>query len=122
MSDTAQGDDEQPVKNPIRRFCKSLLRRIHPRQPSALSEQDDAATATASIESCEPVQGAINRVVQQATFDWGSFFAFEDGSIELERCGVRQRFRDFSELKRNLNPTYVDGGRTDTDAMWRLQP
>ena len=114
MSDTAQGDEEQPVKNPIRRFCKSLLRRIHPRQPSALPEQDDAATATASIESFEPAQAAINRVVQQATFDWGSFFAFEDGSIELERFGVRQRFRDFSELKCNLQRGWVDEGSGPT--------
>lgn len=116
------GGKEQLVKNPIRSFCKSLVRRIHPRHPSAPPDQDDAATANAPIETCEPVEEAINCVVQQGTFDWGSFSAFEDGSIEIERAGVRQRFRDFSELKRNLNQTYVDEGRTDTDAMWRLQP
>ena len=26
------GDQEQRVKNPIRSFCKSLVRRIHPQQ------------------------------------------------------------------------------------------
>lgn len=121
MDDTARGDEEQLVKNPIRSFCKSLVRRIHPRRPSALPDQDDSATGGAPFESWEPVQEAINRVVQQATFDWGSFSAFEDGSIELERDGVRHRFRDFSELKRNLNHGCVDEGSADT-AMWRLQP
>ena len=115
------GDEEQPVKNPIRSFCRSLVRRIHPRHPSAPPDQDDAATAAAPIETCEPVQEAISRVVQQGTFDWGSFSAFEDGSIELERAGVRQWFRDFSELKRNLNHAWVDEGSADT-ATWRFEP
>ena len=96
------GDTKQLVKNPIRNFCKSLVRRIHPRYPSTPQDQDDAATA-APVETCQPIQDAINRVIQQGTFDWGSFSAFEDGSIELERAGVRLRFRNFSELKRNLN-------------------
>ena len=98
-----QGDEEQSVKNPIRSFCRSLVRRIHPRYPSTPQDQGDGATASAPIETFQPVQDAINRVIQQGTFDWGSFSAFEDGSIEIERAGVRQRFRDFSELKRHLH-------------------
>ena len=107
-------DKKQSVKNPIRSFCKSLVRRIHPRYPSTPPDQDDAATASAPIETCQPVQDAINRVTQQGTFDWGSFSAFEDGSIELERAGVRQRFRDFSELKRNLHHAWEDEGTAYT--------
>ena len=88
------------------------------RYPSTPPDQHDAATARAPIETCPPVQDALNRVTKQGTFEWGSFSAFEDGSIELERAGVRQRFRDFSELKRNLNPAWVDEGvGTGT---WRL--
>ena len=43
-----------------------------------------------------------NRVVIRGKFHWGSFSAFEDGSLEVERAGVKQQFRNFSELKRNL--------------------
>jgi hypothetical protein len=114
-----QGDEEQLVKNPIRSFCKSLVRRIHPRYPSAPPDQDDVATAGAPIETCQP-EDAINRVIQQGTFEWGSFSAFEDGSIELERAGVRQRFRDFSELKRNLNHTWQDEESAST-GTWRFE-
>ena len=113
------GDKDQLVKNPIRSFCKSLVRRIHPRHPSTPQDQDDAATASAPVETCQPAQDAINRITKQGTFDWGSFSAFEDGSIELERAGVRQRFRDFSELKRNLHHAWVDEGSADT-GTWRL--
>ena len=45
----------------------------------------------------------LNRIIKQGRFDWGSFSAFEDGSIELERAGVKQWFRNFSELERSLN-------------------
>ena len=102
-------DKKQLVKNPIRSFCKSLVRRIHPRYPSTPPDQDDAATASAPA-----------RVTQQGTFDWGSFSAFEDGSIELERAGVRQRFRNFSELKRNLNYAWQDEVSAST-GTWGLE-
>ena len=115
-----QSDKEQLVKNPIRSFCKSLVRRIHPRRPNTPPDQDDAATASAPIETCQPVQDATNRVIQQGTFEWGSFYAFEDGSIELERAGVRQRFSNFYELKRNLNYAWQDEESAST-GTWRLE-
>ena len=43
------------------------------------------------------------RITKQAKFDWGSFSTFDDGSIEIERAGVKQWFRNFSEMKRSLN-------------------
>ena len=98
----SEGVGRGSVDNPIRSFCKSLVRRIHPRYPSTPPDQDDAATASAPIETCQPVQDAINRVTQQGTFDWGSFSAFEDGSIEVEIAGVKQWFQNFSELERGL--------------------
>ena len=112
-------DKEPSIKNPIRSFCKSLVRRIHPRSPSAKQDHDDAATATAPLETCQPIQDETNRVIKQGTFEWGSFAAFEDGSIELERAGVRQRFRDFSELKRNLNYAWQDEESAGTET-WQL--
>jgi hypothetical protein len=98
------------VGNPIRSFCKSLVRRIHLRHSSAPQDQDEAAAASAHLETSQPVHGPINRVTKQGTFDWGSFSAFDDGSIEVERAGVRQRFRNFSELKRSLNLRSEDEG------------
>jgi hypothetical protein len=91
------------VENSIRSFCNSLARRIHLGHSSAMREQDKAAPSSASLEACPPVQHPVNRVTKQGSFDWGSFSAFEDGSIELERAGVKQWFRNFSELKRRLN-------------------
>jgi hypothetical protein len=99
----SNGDQEGLVENPIRRFCKSLVRHMHLRHPSARQDDDKAAAASAQIENCETLHEPINRVAKQGTFDWGSFSAFEDGSIEVERAGIRQRFRNFSELKRSLN-------------------
>jgi hypothetical protein len=43
------------------------------------------------------------RITKQAKFDWGYFSAFDDGSIEIERAGVKRWFRNFSEMKRSLN-------------------
>ena len=90
------------VENSIGSFCKSLLRRIHLRHPGAARE-DKAAAVSAPHELCGPVQEPLNRIIKQGRFDWGSFCAFEDGSIEVERAGVRQRFGSLSELKRDLN-------------------
>ena len=44
----------------------------------------------------------INRITKTGKFDWGSFSAFEDGSIEVEIAGVKQWFQNFSELERGL--------------------
>ena len=108
----SNGDERRLVENPIRRFCKSLVRRIHLRDPSAPQDDDTAAAASAQLETCETVHEPINRVAKQGRFDWGSFSAFEDGSIEVERAGIRQRFRNFSELKRSLNHRSEDEGST----------
>jgi hypothetical protein len=106
----SNGDERRLVENPIRRFCKSLVRRMHLRHPSAPQDDDKAAAASAQLETCETVHEPINRVAKQGRFDWGSFSAFEDGSIEVERAGIRQRFRNFSELKRSLNHRPGDEG------------
>jgi hypothetical protein len=82
-------------------FWKSLLG-FHPSQPSGGREQNEAAAAEDSAlapPAHEP------RIIKQGNFDWGSFSAFEDGSIEVERNGVRQWFRTFSELKETLSQT-----------------
>ena len=112
------GDEEGLVKNPIRRFCKSLVRRIQPRHPSAPQDDDQATAASAELETCETVHEPINRIAKQGRFDWGSFSAFEDGSIEVERAGIRQRFRNFSELKRSLNHRSEDEGSAATETAW----
>jgi hypothetical protein len=90
-------------ENSMRSFCKSLFRRIHSAHPGATREQDEVAAAHTSLEACQPVHQTVRRVTKQGRFDWGSFSAFEDGSIEVERAGVKQWFPNFSELKRSLN-------------------
>ena len=100
----SNGDERRLVGNPIQSFCKSLVRRIHLGHSKARQVEDkEAAAASAQVETCETLHEPINRVAKQSRFDWGSFSAFEDGSIEVERAGVKQRFRNFSELKRGLN-------------------
>jgi endogenous inhibitor of DNA gyrase (YacG/DUF329 family) len=84
----------------IRRFCSSLARRIHLWRWT--QEQDEIALSSASVETGPP-KLLVNRITKQGRFDWGSFSAFEDGSIEIERAGVKQWFRNFSELERSLN-------------------
>ena len=83
----------------MRSFYKSLVRRIHLGEP----RDDEAAAAGTPVETCQPVHQPLHRVTKQGRFDWGSFSAFEDGSIEVERAGVKQWFPNFSELKRSLN-------------------
>ena len=109
--------DEEVVENPIRRFCKSLVRSMHFRHPSAPQDDYNAAAASAQVETCETLHEPINRVAKQGRFDWGSFSAFEDGSIEVERAGIRQRFRNFSELKRSLNHRSEDEGSAATGTL-----
>ena len=59
-----------------------------------------------------PVQLPVNRIIKQGRFDWGSFSAFEDGSFEVERAGVTQWFRNFSELERSLKKAAVSKSRS----------
>jgi hypothetical protein len=89
-------------ENSMRRFCKSLFRRIHSGHRSDAGTYDVAAAHT-PLEACQSVHQPVKRVTTQGRFDWGSFSAFEDGSIEVERAGVKQWFPNFSELKRSLN-------------------
>ena len=48
--------------------------------------------------------GHVRDAAKISDRDWGSFFAFDHGSIEVEIAGVKQRFRNFSELECSLNP------------------
>src|SRR5512134_1472813 len=100
----SNGDERRLVGNPIQSFCKSLARRFHLGHSCARQDEDKiAAAASGQLETHGKLPEPINRVTKQGRFDWGSFYAFEDGSIEVERAGVKQRFRNFSELKRGLN-------------------
>jgi hypothetical protein len=82
-------------------FWKSLLG-FQVSQPKGCDEQNEPVAADDSALSPSVHEP---RVVKQGNFDWGSFSAFEDGSIEVERNGVRQWFRTFSELKSSLSQT-----------------
>jgi len=73
---------------------------LHVSQPTE-QEQNEAATDDPAL--APPVHEP--RIIKQGNFDWGSFSAFEDGSIEVERNGVKQWFRTFSELKDSLSQT-----------------
>jgi hypothetical protein len=87
----------ESVDNARSNFWKSLLG-----LSSGGREQNDAPAAD-DPALAPPVDEP--RIIKQGNFDWGSFSAFEDGSIEVERNGVRQWFRTFSELKDNLSQT-----------------
>ena len=92
----------------IRRFCGSLVRRIYLwRRSSGTREQDEIAPPSASFETDPPGQLPVNPIIKQGRFDWGSFSAFEDGSFEVERDGVKQWFRNFAELERSLKKVAV---------------
>ena len=78
------------VEISIRRFCGSLARRLHPWRKT---RQDEVAPTNASAQTGSPIQLPINRIIKHGRFDWGSFSAFEDGSIEVEIAGVKQWFR-----------------------------
>jgi hypothetical protein len=57
------------------------------------------------------VRRSAKKAVGQGRFDRGSFIAFSDGSIEVEIAGVKQVFRDLTELKnyaRQLQLTTAD--------------
>jgi hypothetical protein len=97
----SEGAGAESADNARPNFWKSLLG-FHPSQPSGGREQNEAAAAydpALAPPAHEP------RIIKQGNFDWGSFSAFEDGSIEVERNGVRQWFRTFSELKDTLSQT-----------------
>ena len=65
-------------------------------------QSDEVAPTNASAQTGSPIQLPINRIIKHGRFDWGSFSAFEDGSIEVEIAGVKQWFRNFSELEGGL--------------------
>jgi hypothetical protein len=88
------------VEISIRRFCGSLARRLHPWWKTGA--EDEVAPTNASAQTGSPMQLPINRIIKHGRFDGGSFSAFEDGSIEVEIAGVKQWFRNFSELEGGL--------------------
>jgi len=98
-----EGASSGSVENTRRNFWKSLVGGFHLSQPSATREQNKVAAADAAAEPRQPVHQPL--IIKQGSFNWGSFSAFEDGSIEVERNGVRQWFRTFSELKCSLSQT-----------------
>lgn len=93
---TVKGKDAKKgsAKNSVRSFCRSLLRG----KPGVFRKEDETVAAEAACQ-----QMNRPRITKQAKFDWGSFSAFDDGSIEIERAGVKQWFRNFSEMERSLN-------------------
>jgi hypothetical protein len=93
---TGKGKDAKKTsaKNSVRSFCRSLLRG----KRGVFRKEDEAPAAEAACQ-----QMNRPRITKQAKFDWGSFSAFDDGSIEIERAGVKQWFRNFSEMERSLN-------------------
>ena len=103
---STEGASSGSVENTSRNFWKSLVRGFHLSQPSATREQNKVAAADGAAETRQPVHQ--HRIIKQGNFDWGSFSAFEDGSIEVERNGVRQWFRTFSELKCSLSQTVAN--------------
>ena len=96
----SEGAGAESVDNARPNFWKSLLG-FHLSQPRGRREQNEAAADDPAL--APPVHEP--RIIKQGNFDWGSFSAFEDGSIEVERNGVRQWFRTFSELKDSLSQT-----------------
>ena len=97
----SEGAGAESVDNARPNFWKSLVLGFHLGQPRGRREQNEAAAEDPALAppAHEP------RIIKQGNFDWGSFSAFEDGSIEVERNGVRQWFRTFSELKSGLSQT-----------------
>jgi hypothetical protein len=92
---TVKGKDaKKGSENSVRSFFRSLLRG----KRGVFRKEDEAAAAEAACQ-----QMNRPRITKQAKFDWGSFSAFDDGSIEIERAGVKQWFRNFSEMERSLN-------------------
>ena len=98
----SEGASRTSVETARPNFWTFLLRGRHLSQTNATCEQNEVAAADepAVIPSVQEP-----RIIKQGNFDWGSFSAFEDGSIEVERNGVRQWFRTFSELKSSLSQT-----------------
>jgi hypothetical protein len=97
----SEGAGAESVDDARPNFWKSLLG-FHVSQPRG-REQNEAAGAADDSVLAPPLHEP--RIIKQGNFDWGSFSAFEDGSIEVERNGERQWFRTFSELKASLSRT-----------------
>jgi hypothetical protein len=93
-----KGAGGESVDNAKPNFWKSLLG--FPSQPRGRREQTDVVAADDPVLAPRVHEP---RIVKQGNFDWGSFSAFEDGSIEIERHGEKQWFRTFSELKDTLS-------------------
>jgi hypothetical protein len=94
----------EAVDNAIWDFYDSVARHVQAWQPSTAREQEPIIVdaAGASSEMLPSLEPAEKRVVQRGEFQWGSFVAYADRSIEVTTDGVKRWFRDFAELERNL--------------------
>ena len=90
----------------IRRFCGSLVGRIYLWRSSETRERDEIAPPSA-LKPTPPGRLLVSRIINQGRFDWGPFSAFEDGSFEVERVGLTQWFRNFSELERSVKKAAI---------------
>jgi hypothetical protein len=73
-----------------------VLHRIHIRDQITTGE---SATASSRMETLRGLT-RDSTAVHSGTFKWGSFRAFNDGSIETEIAGTKRRYRSFAELER----------------------
>ena len=96
----------------IRQFCGSLVGRIYLWRSSETREQDEIAPPSA-LKPTPPGRLLVSRIINQGRFDWGPFSAFEDGSFEVERVGLTQWFRNFSELERSVKKAAVSRVRAE---------
>jgi hypothetical protein len=113
VSDSMRGLTERNLEQ-MRKRCENSLSAFE----NALKSWEDSldAAAQGAVALNRKIRDAADdpalappvhepRIIKQGNFDWGSFSAFENGSIEVERNGVRQWFRTFSELKESLSQT-----------------
>ena len=111
------GAPKRALNASILRFFHSISQRIRPLQP-----KDAVRETAAAHEVARPVQQPVNEAATKGRFDWGSFSAFEDGSIEVEIAGIKRRFRDFFALKSSFRQSSPDAPSPPIPLMPCYQP